>query len=80
MSIDSDRGIDPSPVELADTASSEAPATAPSAAESSRTAEPEVHFHFPITVEIIGAVDPELEARIIARVFEELNDELASRP
>lgn len=43
-------------------------------------AEPEVHFHFPVTVEIIGTADPELEERIIARVFDELNDELASRP
>lgn len=51
----------------------------PDAVESPDSTAQEVHFHFPVTVEIIGEADPGLEERIIARVFEVLNDELASR-
>lgn len=57
------------------------PTSAPSAdADSVSATETEVHFHFPVTVEIIGSADPGLEERVIARVFDELNDELTSRP
>lgn len=41
--------------------------------------ERDVHFWFPITVEVIGTPDPDLPDRVVARVFAELNRELESR-
>ncbi len=39
----------------------------------------EVHYWFPVEIEVVGAADPELADAIVARVFEELRRELASR-
>lgn len=36
----------------------------------------EVHFWFPVTVEVVGAADSQTVDRVVARVFQELNDEL----
>ncbi len=39
----------------------------------------EVHYWFPVEIEVVGAADPELADALVARVFEELRRELASR-
>jgi hypothetical protein len=87
VSLDSHLPVDPPIGEPTDPVVGSAPATAPLRAPGSSdeggprtTEEAEVHFHFPVTVEIIGVVDPGLEERIVAQVFQELNDELACRP
>lgn len=40
----------------------------------------EVHYWFPVEIEVVGGVDPELADAIVDRVFDELQRELASRP
>lgn len=39
----------------------------------------EVHYWFPVEIEVVGALDPEVADGIVARVYEELRRELASR-
>ena len=38
-----------------------------------------VNYHFPVEIEVIGAVDDAVVARVAERVFAELDRELASR-
>jgi hypothetical protein len=40
----------------------------------------EVHYYFPIDVEVVGSSDPGVIEAVVARVFEELQREMASRP
>jgi hypothetical protein len=38
-----------------------------------------VNYHFPVEIEVVGAVDDAVVARVVERVFTELDRELASR-
>jgi hypothetical protein len=40
----------------------------------------EVHYYFPIEVEVIGSADAGVVDAVAARVFDELQREMASRP
>lgn len=39
----------------------------------------EVHYWFPVEIEVVGELDPQVADGIVARVYEELQRELASR-
>jgi hypothetical protein len=40
---------------------------------------PVVHYHFPVEIEVVGAVDDAVVAQVARRVFAELDRELSSR-
>lgn len=45
-----------------------------------RRGEPdEAHYHFPVEIEVVGAVDGDLVDQVVAQVYEGLARELASR-
>lgn len=52
----------------------------PSADRADGSGDRDVHYYFPIEVEVVGASDPDILDAVVARVFEELQREMASRP
>jgi hypothetical protein len=40
----------------------------------------EVHYWFPVEIEVVGAADGEFVDRVVERVYDGLSREMASRP
>jgi hypothetical protein len=56
------------------------PDGAAGAAGAEETEVRDVHYYFPVEIEVVGALDQEAMRAVTSRVFEELQRELESRP